>query len=227
MSRFNLSAIGPVVVFCCLLGVSAHADTINIAVPNGDFALPTAPASPGYIYGVAPADWTSTKSITSFVALGGPGGTSQMFGQDATLADSPVLLYQADIGAPWIAGDTYTLNFNYASGNSDHGHILSAQLLYNAGGTIGFTPVATQEYSVAKCGGSVAWQEGSVSALATSSTTGNIGIAFTFTATTGSLEALMGNVTLTQTTPVPEPATISLVATGLFGLLAYAWRRRR
>lgn len=30
-----------------------------------------------------------------------------------------------------------------------------------------------------------------------------------------------------QTASVPEPATISLVCAGLFGLLAYAWRKRR
>ena len=28
-------------------------------------------------------------------------------------------------------------------------------------------------------------------------------------------------------TPVPEPSTLLLTATGLLGLLAYAWRRRR
>jgi hypothetical protein len=35
---------------------------------------------------------------------------------------------------------------------------------------------------------------------------------------------LVDNFTLTG---VPEPSTLALLATGLFGLLAYAWRKRR
>lgn len=33
--------------------------------------------------------------------------------------------------------------------------------------------------------------------------------------------------TITETTHVPEPSTLLLVATGLLGLMAYAWRKRR
>ena len=223
MSRFNLSSVGLVAVFCFSLAAVAQAETINIPVPYGDFSSPTAPASPGYIYGVTPTGWTGTKPSTSFVALGGPSGTSQLFGQDATFSDSRVGLYQYDTGVPWVAGDTYTLSFGYASGHSEHGHTLVAELVYDTGAN----SLASQSFSVPKCGATVNWAEGSVSGLATSSMTGNIGIAFTFMTTTGGLEALMGHVTLTQTSPIPEPGTVVLLATGVFGLLAYAWRRRK
>ena len=36
----------------------------------------------------------------------------------------------------------------------------------------------------------------------------------------------MPSLTL-QPAPMPEPSTLLLTATGLFGLLAYAWRKRR
>ena len=42
----------------------------------------------------------------------------------------------------------------------------------------------------------------------------------------GGLEATGLNATVTLTT-IPEPSVMAILATGLFGLLAYAWRKRR
>jgi hypothetical protein len=39
--------------------------------------------------------------------------------------------------------------------------------------------------------------------------------------------AYMDNIRVTATSPVPEPSTLVLLSTGLIGLVAYAWRKRR
>ena len=39
--------------------------------------------------------------------------------------------------------------------------------------------------------------------------------------------AFLDNVRLDDGIPIPEPSTLALLATGLIGLLAYAWRKRR
>ena len=49
------------------------------------------------------------------------------------------------------------------------------------------------------------------------------GIAFP----TDSTFEYMPSVVLQPLVPTPEPSTIVLVAAGLFGLLAYAWRKRK
>jgi hypothetical protein len=45
--------------------------------------------------------------------------------------------------------------------------------------------------------------------------------------TTGNCDIFLDNVSVEGTQIVPEPSTLALLAAGLFGLLAYAWRKRK
>jgi hypothetical protein len=220
------------VLFLLLVGtwLAAAAQAENILVPNGDFSSPEVPADPGYVTGV-PTNWTATgasnRSLIIRNSLLVSGMAGQSFGKDASYSDGPVVLRQADIGVPWVAGDIYTLSFDYGSGNTDFGHTMEAKLIYGADNT-----ALSQEFSVAKSTGHFVFTAGAVSGVAPSNVTGNIGIAFVFTPSAdavgqfNALEAFVGNVTLSHTA-VPEPGAIVLFATGLFGLLAYAWRKRK
>jgi hypothetical protein len=198
------------------LAAVAQADTIGIPVPNGDFS---SPATNGYVLG-APTSWTDTMPDGSGVSVyGSIGGGSDQFFFQGIGAYNIAYLYQIDIGANFVVGDTYQLDFDYANGQTGP-YSLTANITYNAGNSA----TAQQVFTVAP---NQAWTHGSISGVATSSSTGPIGIVFKFETGEGAYQPWLDNVAITQTSPIPEPATGALAGLGLLGLLAYAWRKRR
>ena len=212
MSRFNCVLLSLVVVCCVSLATVTQASTISIPVPNGDFSLP---ATSSYIINIPPTSWTDTEVGGGGVAVGGYSG--DYFFQGINGNDT-AYLYQTDIGANFVQGDTYTLDFYY---NSTGAFTLTPNILYNGGTSLAANPISVPA--------SQGWTEGSVSGIATSTTSGAIGVMFLFQTpnVVGNWQPGLDSVTLTQTSPIPEPSAVVLLATALIGLLAYAWRRRR
>jgi hypothetical protein len=215
MSRFNLASVGLVAVFCLSLAAVTQADTMGIPVPNGDFSSP--PTST-YILG-APAFWSDTEVDASGVAVGGMNGSSDQFFFQGLSGSDFEYLHQVDIGAAFVVGDTYTLDFYYANGQINP-YTLTANICYNAGNSA----VVTQGFEVAASQG---WTHGSISGVPTSDMTGQIGIVFKFAGSWGLQQPWLDHVTLTRTSAIPEPSAVMLLTTGLLGLSAYAWRKRR
>lgn len=215
MSRFHLVSIGSVVVLCLSLSAAAQANTIDIPVPNGDFS---SPETTSYIQNIEPTSWTDTHPGGTGVAVGGMNGSGDQFFFQGINANETQWLYQTDVGATFVAGDAYTLDFYYANGQTTP-YELTANIIYGGGPAL-----VANVYSVAASQG---WTHGSISGTATSTTAGTIGIVFKFVAGSGANQPWLDHVTLTQTSAVPEPTTIMLTMTGLVGLLAYAWRKRR
>ena len=215
MSRFHPALFG-LAIACVLSAAAAQAALVDIAVPNGDFSSPDTDT---YSYTV-PTSWTATSAsqvgISTFGSLNG--GNDQFLFHDFTPAQT-TYLYQTDIGANFVQGATYTLDFYYANGNVNP-YTMTANICYNAGNSA----MAMQDFAVTASEG---WTHGSISGIAAGEATGPIGIVFRFAvpAVDGNYQGWLDHVTLTQSA-VPEPSACVLLATGLFGLLAYAWRRR-
>jgi hypothetical protein len=194
----------------------AQATTIDIPVPNGDFS---SPSTSTYKFCV-PDSWSDTVDDLggSGVAVGGMNGSGDQFFFQGLGSQQTAWLYQADIGAAFVAGDSYKLDFDYANGQQTP-YTLTANICYNGGNT----ELISKSLEVAA---SQDWTHGSVSGIAPSAL-GEIAIVFQFTATVaGNQQPWLDHVTLTQTT-VPEPSTIAMLATSLASLMAYAWRKRK
>lgn len=208
-----------VLVACLSLATSALADTINIPVPNGNFDSPSIPSGESFLLAI-PANWSTLgmeNAGTSYAGLSNAVDPFFFWGSDG---NSDGWLYQADIGTNVAgAGYTYTLSFDYANDQAT-GLSLTAKIGTNAG-TVALTE---QTYSV---GGWQGWTHGSISGITTASNTGALGVIFYVTKpVAGDHQFWVDHVTLSQTSPIPEPATSVLAGCGLVGLLAYAWRKR-
>ena len=218
MLRFHSASMG-LVLAGVLLATNVKAETVDIPVPNGDFSLPALSSNPGYKYEV-PESWTATMPTQVGVSLfGAMTGSGQFLYHDLFVGQT-CYLYQENIGTSFVQGDTYTLGFDYANGQTNPCTI-RANLCYNAGNSA----VAAKDFELAASQG---WTHGSVSGIATGEIAGPISIVFAFTtpAVNASYQAFLDNVTITRTSSVPEPAGMTLVVTSILAAAAYAWRKR-
>jgi hypothetical protein len=203
---------------------TATADVI-VPIPNGDFALPTLAAG-GYHEG-APTSWTyatngagSTLYTVDNQGRDGVNVFTELLNYDA---GAQSYLYQSNIGANVLGtGYTYTLNFDYLGSQGTAPINMSAWILSNSGATT----IASRAYSVS---GDDTWHHAMVSGVTTAEMTGPLGIQFytQMTNTNQTIITKFANLQLSYTAPVPEPGTMALLVTGLFGLVCYAWRKRR
>lgn len=220
MSRFKFALVS-LLMACGLSVVSvtqAEFVDVNLPVANGEFSLPAIPVD-SWLKCV-PDSWVRTGGDANWSGVQNVGGDGMaVVGLNKY---SNCWFVQTNIGANFVEGDTYTLGFDYA--NSQTGaYTMKAKIVYNNGNSL----LTEGTYSVAGLQG---WTHGTVSGVATSASTGPIGVVFQFTTpnVTDRYVAMLDSVTFTRTySVVPEPSAIALAASGLFGLLAYAWRRRK
>ena len=199
--------------------------TVPVPVPNGDFSLPTEPASSTTL-GVVPTDWLlNVGAQGALMGIGADAGGNQYFVNQATSSAYQYLL-QTNIGTNVVGpGITYTLECDYANSGTKTAEIVP-ELTTNNGATL-LSPNTGTNFYVIPAGGT-GWTPFSISGTTTAANTGPLGVVFKFYNWNGSgVNLEVDNVAISYQTQTPEPGTLVLLATGLLGLAAYAWRRRK
>jgi hypothetical protein len=161
----------------------------------------------------------------------GVGVDSQRFGGDNTISahfqtssGGNHTAYQV-LGVSALANSTYVLSMSLGN----NGNYATPVVNLYAGGTDGYGTggtALTLSGTTGTAPGSNVWQPWTYT-YTTGSTppSGNLEIVL---GVTGSGDVWVDNVALNVTTQsIPEPSTLALLAAGLAGLLAYAWRKRR
>jgi len=195
-------------------------------IPNGGFEYPSlgsgmyAPLS-----SLSGTDWADTSPTlpagtqgniviaTNGSAYGAP--TAPEGVQVAVLKMAGATLSQTLTG---LTPGTYELSWMDAarsSGGNPYQLLVDSQVVF--GGATGFLPTSTTAFA--------SRTSSSFTVTGTSATVKFFGVGIGSDITDGSdVSTFVDNVTITA---IPEPGMIVLTATGLLGLLAYAWRRRR
>lgn len=141
-----------------------------------------------------------------YPASGSPEGGAAVF-----LGAGDTWLYQPGCTTPpaFVAGQAYELSFLASGSGASVGTILHADITTGSGIHSAYVTLADhyQQYS-----------------LAFTATAADVGQPFQ-PAFLGVGGLIMG-VDSVRLSAVPEPSTLMLITTGLFGLLAYAWRKR-
>ena len=157
------------------------------------------------------------KPDANFISQGAP----------LAIEGSQVLLLNAvpdtvTSGTMWtaIAGDTYTLKLNfYSQVNVNDVNATWKIDILDGGVSKALVTVAHPA--------TAGWFEAETTYLATATGLGHeLTASFAVSAPVNG-QFWIDNVRLDQTSPIPEPGTLALLATGLIGLLAYAWRKRK
>lgn len=223
-TRMSFWSLASLLACLAVVTSTATADVI-VPIPNGDFSLPTLAAG-GYHEGV-PDSWTyatngagSTLYTVDNQGHDGVNVYTELLNYDAGAVS---YLYPSNIGANVLgAGYTYTLQFDYSGSQGASPIYMSAWILSNSGATT----IASQAYSVS---GDDAWHHAMVSGVTTADMTGPLNIQFHthMTNTNQTIITKFANVQLSYTAPVPEPGAMALVVSGIFGVICYAWRKRR
>jgi hypothetical protein len=202
MSRYVLGIVVAVVLAGLAGGV--HADTMNI-LTNSDCA-----ASGGAWSFIGPNTGYSTGD-------GRPHSIYMQYTHGASNVTSQ----------PIAAGDAYSLTWDAVSTDDRSGLSVSqlAKIVYLDG-----TDLVEIASTTAVMGAVGVWQsygDLGFTAVAGQSYIGKqVGVVITTSVGTWTDYTDIDNVVLNRTTS-PEPGTLTLLAAGLLGLLAYAWRKRR
>lgn len=232
MSKFAFFGLAFV---CCLsLASAVQAETV-VPVPNGDFLTTYATTIPGTGFpgGVAnvnvPTDWivTTDPDAPYTDVKTAPDGSKMWWylGGAWNLGEGWGTLQQSNTATVHAVTDVYTLTFKamvWATGSNFATSVpadLTADILVNG------TSVATKTISFTALSPTPSFTTYSLNW--TANTTGELGIRFHTQAGAGfNAETGVGTVGLSYAS-VPEPSTVVLMVMGLFGLLAYAWRKRK
>lgn len=173
-------------------------------VTNGEFESPTPAAGDLDVGSTAITGWTvgaDTGGTRQWSSGGNPGQYVQL---GWTIQGNVGSVYQ---NLATVAGQSYTITFDGAIRDSDTG---TNGVTVAFGGNVQTITATTS-----------GWQSYSLTVSATDATSQ---LSLTSLSTGQYKRFLIDNVSVTA---VPEPATITMLAAGLIGLIAYASRKRR
>jgi hypothetical protein len=211
---------------------AAIAETISIDVPNFSFELPVLPGTQTFDPH-APNNWLVTIGWAGYSNSGnskvtGITGTQTAYANAVsyshtsslwsatgltTLAPDTTYELSVDVAArPDWAADGFSLSL--CNGNAMNNG-LGTTVFATTGNLVPVSAVLTTTTLSFTTGSSV-------------DTTEDLYICLSALYSGHDGQIAFDNVRLTATTaPVPEPSTLALLAGGLFGLIAYAWRKRK
>ena len=230
MSRNLLGTIGVILVAAAVLtfgATNASAELIlNGSFENSDLLSTDFPTS-GRLR-IAPGDTANLPDW--FLVAGSPDPIAYSYYGDDTTSSPMTAAHDGKrfvvVCQPWSFGTMITTNQSFAvtAGMQydvsfwekvwrNSGKII-ADITLDAGSATGTTTVTT--------GSDAAWTEYAFSFTPDTTTTATL----TFMAAIkgGDNDSFLDSVSVTV---IPEPGTLALLATGLIGLLCYAWRKRK
>jgi hypothetical protein len=246
MLRSNVVHVFMVLVVLAVAGTCGSARADFIAVPNFSFESPDVSADPFYhqypnVNGPSSDAWAQpTGKANAGTFLNGHFGRnfSNLTGTQAGYLDVDVqefTLYQDLSSATFEAGKKYTLTFGLGkAGTQTSDRAFDAYLFYRDGETqeivTAGTPTVIHWANPSLSTTTLADFSASVAVQSTDAWAGkSIGILFRNevlgTSSSGSAWCF-DNVRLSSE-PIPEPCALVLLGSGLIGLLAYAWRKRK
>jgi hypothetical protein len=217
----------------CLSASTVHATLISVS--NYSFESPSLTASPYYNYRAVSSDPSYGDWSSSTAVVGSNGTVNKLYGSTRTFAGmdgdqtcwadtgGPNGIFQDLSGATYEVGKSYKLTVGIAALND--GATANISLFARNGATIitaGTTGAGAPSLS------STAMTDYVVTVPTVQSTDAWAGknIAISLKTGVGGTCWFFDNVRL-ESTATPEPGTLVLLASGLIGLLAYAWRKRR
>jgi hypothetical protein len=205
---------------------------VNGTLSNGgtvwggiDFDLSTIP---GVLYGpnlgkIAIA--RNTQSVVGTVGTEYAQWISNDYGSQPPSTTDPTRRYYVAAGTPLTFGNWY--EFKGVMDFSVYGGQVSWSIKNLSTGETSFTPLVFKKYSVNASPWTYLEDVTAVPLGLVPNANGEyIATGFGFVAQRGSSYELYAD-NFTLGTQIPEPSTLALLAGGLFGLLAYAWRKRK
>ncbi len=231
MSRNLLSMIGVILVAAAVLtfgATNASAELIlNGSFETSDLEPGDFPYSDGCRAKIDPGD---TANLPDWLLVAGSPDLTKYYYYGADTGSIPLTdAHEGDrflfVCDPWTSGTDPSANQSFAVTAGTQYDVsfweklwrgsgkVNADITLDAGSATGTTTVTT--------GSDADWTEYAFSFTPDTNATATL----TFTAAVSAAnDSFLDSVSVTA---IPEPGTLALLATGLLGLLCYAWRKRR
>lgn len=216
-------------LFAILAVQTVYADTVIMDAThlNGSFSSPDVS---GWLDGQSPTGWNRSGATETAGLADGGVDAGQYFYVGLPIYGGPEQnwLWRENVYTVAAAGETIAMSYYIGSPYKGDEHALVKGWLQFVGD--GYRN--NQATGYVDCVGKTLGGAGSLQTLSYTTVADDVGksliVAFDFYNSSESLgvQANVDCVTVTSTV-VPEPSGCSLLALGIFGMLAYTWRKRR